>query len=534
VVLNVTVVGPTANSAVTVYPDGETRPGTSNLNFTRGETIPNLVVAPVGTDGKVDFYNYAGSVNLVADLSGYYTTGGAPWGNAIQVPGTAALNTGGAAWVNSVSCPTAGNCTVGGSYSEGSGFTSQVFVADEVNGTWHNAIEVPGTAALNTGGQADVSSVSCASAGNCVVGGEYAVTPSSPNSSTQAFVADEVNGTWHNAIEVPGTAALNTGGQAFVSSVSCASAGNCAVGGSYTDGSSSAPTTQAFVANEVNGTWGNAIEVPGSDALNIGGQADVSSVSCGSAGNCAVGGFYQDTSTGFQAFVADEVNGTWDDALEIPGTAALNTGDQASVSSVSCASAGNCTAVGGYSPSISNGPNDQVFVASEVNGTWGNAIEIPGTAALNTGNIAFVSSVSCPSAGNCAIGGQLAIGSVNSSQPFVVSEVNGTWGDAIQIPVDAPGNGGFESVSCPSVGNCVAGGIAGALPGPTTGSNQAFVVSEVNGTWGQGTMLPGILQLFAQVFSVSCPPTGSCTAAGGYQASSSPASDYQTFVASQN
>jgi hypothetical protein len=72
VVLNVTAVNPTASSYVTVYPDGQARPLASNLNFTAGETIPNLVVVPVGRNGKVDFYNAAGSVNLVADLAGYY------------------------------------------------------------------------------------------------------------------------------------------------------------------------------------------------------------------------------------------------------------------------------------------------------------------------------------------------------------------------------------------------------------------------------------------------------------------------------
>ncbi len=76
VVLNVTATNPTASSYVTVYPDGTTRPVASNLNFTAGETIPNLVTVPVGSDGAVDFYNDAGSVNLVADLAGYYTDSG--------------------------------------------------------------------------------------------------------------------------------------------------------------------------------------------------------------------------------------------------------------------------------------------------------------------------------------------------------------------------------------------------------------------------------------------------------------------------
>jgi YVTN family beta-propeller protein len=74
VVLNVTAVSPTASSYVTVYPDGSARPNASNLNFTAGETIPNLVIVPVGADGKIDFYNNAGIMNLVADLAGYYTT----------------------------------------------------------------------------------------------------------------------------------------------------------------------------------------------------------------------------------------------------------------------------------------------------------------------------------------------------------------------------------------------------------------------------------------------------------------------------
>jgi YVTN family beta-propeller protein len=77
VVLNLTATGSTANGWVVAYPDGTTRPAEgSNLNFTKGETIPNLVTVPVGSDGKVDLYNSVGSVNLVADLQGYYSASG--------------------------------------------------------------------------------------------------------------------------------------------------------------------------------------------------------------------------------------------------------------------------------------------------------------------------------------------------------------------------------------------------------------------------------------------------------------------------
>jgi hypothetical protein len=37
-----------------------------------GQTAPNLVMVPV-VNGKVSFYNRAGSVNLIADVAGYYT-----------------------------------------------------------------------------------------------------------------------------------------------------------------------------------------------------------------------------------------------------------------------------------------------------------------------------------------------------------------------------------------------------------------------------------------------------------------------------
>jgi hypothetical protein len=82
VVLNVTATDPTASSYVTVYPDGQTRPVASNLNFTPGETIANLVTVPVGGDGMVDFYNNSGSTDLVADLDGYYAAGAAEAGGS--------------------------------------------------------------------------------------------------------------------------------------------------------------------------------------------------------------------------------------------------------------------------------------------------------------------------------------------------------------------------------------------------------------------------------------------------------------------
>ena len=76
VVLNVTVTQPARSGFVTAYADGAARPTASNLNFVPGQTVPNLVVVPVGANGKVDLYNGSGgTVQLVADVSGYYVAG---------------------------------------------------------------------------------------------------------------------------------------------------------------------------------------------------------------------------------------------------------------------------------------------------------------------------------------------------------------------------------------------------------------------------------------------------------------------------
>src|SRR6266702_1789229 len=107
------------------------------------------------------------------------------------------------------------------------------------------------------------------------------------------------------AIAVPGLAALNTGRNAEVSSVSCAAPGSCAAVGFYEDGGGH---RQGFVAVERNGRWRQAVEVPGLGVLNEGRHADVNSVSCGSAGSCAAVGDYADGSGHQLGFVAVEEN----------------------------------------------------------------------------------------------------------------------------------------------------------------------------------------------------------------------------------
>ena len=96
VLLNVTAVSPTDAGYLTVYPklargarnptnldevwDDQSSyipgyPNSSNINFAAGDIIPNLVLAPVGAGGKVRLNNFAGTVDVVVDVVGWFDTG---------------------------------------------------------------------------------------------------------------------------------------------------------------------------------------------------------------------------------------------------------------------------------------------------------------------------------------------------------------------------------------------------------------------------------------------------------------------------
>ena len=75
VVLSLSVTGGTSAGYLTVWPSGEARPATSNINFAANQDTANLVVAKVGAAGRVSIYNPQGSTNVIADVAGWVPTG---------------------------------------------------------------------------------------------------------------------------------------------------------------------------------------------------------------------------------------------------------------------------------------------------------------------------------------------------------------------------------------------------------------------------------------------------------------------------
>jgi hypothetical protein len=72
VVVNVTATQTTAAGYIALWPAGEQQPTTSNLNVTAGQDIPNLVTVKLGAGGRLSFFNFGGSVQILADVAGYY------------------------------------------------------------------------------------------------------------------------------------------------------------------------------------------------------------------------------------------------------------------------------------------------------------------------------------------------------------------------------------------------------------------------------------------------------------------------------
>jgi hypothetical protein len=71
--MNIVVINPTSASFLTVYPADVNRPLASNLNWVGGQPpLANAVTADISADGKIAFYNLAGTVNVAADIVGYY------------------------------------------------------------------------------------------------------------------------------------------------------------------------------------------------------------------------------------------------------------------------------------------------------------------------------------------------------------------------------------------------------------------------------------------------------------------------------
>jgi hypothetical protein len=200
------------------------------------------------------------------------------------------------------------------------------------------------------------------------------------------------------------------------------------------------------------------------------------------------------------------------------------------LAALSCASAGNCSAIGTYDDALSD---SQGLLLTEKNGAWGLGVEaqLPSDAAdvpLKAGNGGGLVDVACPAAGNCTAIGRYT-DATGIDHGLLLNENHGTWrrGTRVTLPTNAiaerkPKNGivddlGLAAVSCSSVGNCVAVGNY------ETNAEvwEALIMTETHGKWSRGFEAPlpagtPIAGQNAVLLSVTCTHAGTCAAAGNY------------------
>jgi uncharacterized protein (DUF1800 family) len=68
--LNITVVNPEAEGYLTVWPCGP-RPLASSLNFSRGQVVPNGIIAPLSAEGSVCLFSNA-ATDVIVDVAGWF------------------------------------------------------------------------------------------------------------------------------------------------------------------------------------------------------------------------------------------------------------------------------------------------------------------------------------------------------------------------------------------------------------------------------------------------------------------------------
>jgi hypothetical protein len=351
--------------------------------------------------------------------------------------------------LDSVSCATAGNCTAVGSYQSTGG--SGGLLLTEKDGQWAAGVEavLPENPGFDP---VAYTLVSCVSAGNCtaVIG---------------RFLLTETAGEWATGVLARLPSDADPSKPVEIASVSCASDGNCSAVGTYNlDLGRDIGAGEGLLLTKTSGKWRASRAVMPPDGPGEG--VVLTSVSCASGGNCAAIGEYNiniDSCCGGDSVLLMEKAGTWRHGVK----------PRLGLSFISCPSPGNCVAL--------SGGRHSATLLNEEAGKWRRGpTDVFPRRFLYPGVYAF----SCASPGNCAAVGSYWDGAFDAHEHgFLLTEIAGRWTMRVKaLPADSH----LLSVSCASRGSCGAVGIEGApvaskhglLLGSTT---KPCVVPDVKG-----------------------------------------------------
>jgi len=352
-------------------------------------------------------------------------------------------------------------------------------------------------------GKSGPTSVACMSVGNCVVSGYV--------SDGQAMVQTERDGRWGPPIDP--TKKLGTIVNSILITTSCYASG-CVAFGRYIK-SQTSTKDEHFTVSYATGRWAKAIPL----SLNLGSAKAFQEfkITCSDRRNCVVVGTlrYSNESASTPTYapaVLTEKAGRWGAPRPL-GARVSAVGRVTEFLDVSCPSEGNCVAVGLGSVHGTYGSIEAV----ESNGRWSDAVDtFPADWT--------VLSVSCPAMRDCTVGGRIS--SPSGSEAFVSSGRVGQWSQPVQVgkawTVDGNSRSSANLLSCHSATDCV---VAGLVDGPhakrngkVSMSSVAWLASETNGKWSNGTLIgyhSGAINE-GQVDGLSCPVVRTCEVVGQY------------------
>lgn len=418
----------------------------------------------------------------------------------VNLPGGAGKN----AELQATACPAAGDCVALGRYVNGSGRT-QGLIETETNGAWTaSELDLHGLASAYYL-DPQTTALACSSVGNCAGVGTFL----DGSTHDQGLLETETNSAWTASEVNLSSLGAYANPEVELDSVSCPSDGNCVAVGRYYDSSG---YRQGLLVTETNGTW----SASRATLTGLGAATEplitLTSVSCSGTQSCVAVGAYENAANHYLPLILTDAAGTWTAAsVDLSALPSLDTDPAAQLVSVSCASAGNCGAVGEYTDASYA---DKSLLVTESGGVWSKASVATPPADAGATDPVFPSGISCATPGNCTAVGTYYGGSPAALEGFELTQTNGVWAPAAETILVGEGfyGGGLDSVACPSAGNCTAAGTYITADKTV----QAIILRETSGTWSSSTVQIGAgisYDPYAGA-SVACSASGYCDASG--------------------
>jgi len=389
--------------------------------------------------------------------------------------------------LTSTACSASAFCVAVGSASDGA---SNVFPLIETysSGSWLASVApLPPNASENPWSGV-LSSVACQADGSCVaVGNYYSYDPGSAVSSKNGLLDTLTAGHW-STLQAP----LPNGpgsGSASVNSVSCPDDTTCMAVGTVTT-FATRETTSGLLYTRSGGTWQVQVvplSSPFVDSLNL------SSISCPDDNDCtAVGSYVLAHRT--HGLLATVSFGVWS-VTEAPEPSNASSGpfspSEPPLTSVDCPQTSFCVVGGAYPLSRASGRGNEAMLLIYQFGSWV-ALEAPLPSDADSATLeSYVESVYCPAVNNCVAGGTYNSASVGSSEGMLLAQAASTWSAVSSPTLGDDASTSISGVTCNQTGFCVAvgdDGASGLIESDTVGAFPSVTaISPSSGTTAGGT-----------------------------------------------